>query len=96
MVDVSKPLHPNQARKLLNEILRTGTVFFTKHARKEMAADGLAEADIIEVLQKGRIAPSEFERGSWRYRITIERTYAVAAFRSEVSAVVITAWRVES
>jgi hypothetical protein len=40
------------------------------------------------------VEPAEFERGSWRYRVRASRTYVVASFRSEVAAVVVTAWRV--
>ncbi len=93
MIDVNKQLHPNQARQLLNNILKIGTVYFTRHAREEMASDGLTEGDIFTVLRRGRIFPGEFERNSWRYRVCLEKDWSVVAFRTEDAAVVVTAWR---
>jgi hypothetical protein len=55
----------------------SGEVVFTSHALKEMGQDGISQA----------------ERGSWRYRVRAHGPYVVAAFRSEVAAVVVTAWR---
>jgi hypothetical protein len=55
--------------------------------------DGITQADVIRILRSGTVEPAEFERGSWRYRIRAEKVYAVVSFRSELSAVVVTAWR---
>jgi hypothetical protein len=36
---------------------------------------------------------AELERGSWRYRVRAQNVYAVVSFRSDSSAIVVTAWR---
>ena len=59
-----------------------------------MARDGISQAEAIGVLRSGVVEPAEFERGSWRYRVHAHLTYVVAAFRSDVVANVVTAWRV--
>lgn len=87
---------PGQARRLLNDALATGGVSFSKHALDEMAADGLSVDDIYSVLKAGRIVRPEFENGSWRYRVSLAQDFAVLAFRSELAAVVVTAWRKRS
>jgi hypothetical protein len=94
MPPLNEPLGPAQAKRLLRAILAAGDVSFTKHALDEMDQDGISQAEAIGVLRSGTVEPAEFERGSWRYRLHAQRTYVVAAFRSDVSAVVVTAWRV--
>lgn len=89
-----EPLRPAEARRLLPAILAKGEVVFTNHALDEMAQDGISQAEAIGVLRSGVVEPAEFERGSWRCRVRARRTYVVASFRSEVAAVVVTAWRV--
>jgi hypothetical protein len=94
MSPLTQPLRPAEARRLLQAILASGEVGFTNHALDEMEKDGISQADAIGVLRSGVVEPAEFERGSWRYRVRARHTYVVAAFRSEISAVVVTAWRV--
>lgn len=94
MATPQEPLRPEEARRLLREILATGEVVFTNHALDEMAQDGISQAEAIGVLRSGVVEPAEFERGSWRYRVRARRTYVVATFRSEATVVVVTAWRV--
>jgi ABC-type uncharacterized transport system ATPase subunit len=94
MPALKEPLTPADAKRLLRAILAGGEVVFTSHALNEMEQDGISQADAIGVLRSGVVEPAEFERGSWRYRVRANRTYVVAAFRSELAAVVVTAWRV--
>jgi hypothetical protein len=94
MTTPREPLRPTEAKMLLRAILAGGEVVFTNHALDEMNRDGISQADAIGVLRSGVVEPAEFERGSWRYRVRAQHTYVVAAFRSEVAAVVVTAWRV--
>jgi hypothetical protein len=89
-----EPLRPAEAKRLLRAILAGGEVVFTNHALDEMDQDGISQAEAIGVLRSGVVEPAELERGSWRYRVCAHRTYVVTAFRSEVAAVVVTAWRV--
>jgi hypothetical protein len=90
---LSEPLSPAAARKLISEITRTGEVRFSRHALEEMAKDGIGEDDALAVLRGGIVEPAELERGSWRYRVRAGSVYVVVAFRSEVAAIVVTAWR---
>jgi hypothetical protein len=90
---LAEPLSPPAARKLIGEIARTGEIRFSKHALEEMAADRLSEDDVRAVLRGGIFEPAELQGGSWRYRVRAGRAYVVVAFRSEVLAVVVTAWR---
>ena len=87
---------PAEARKLLRAILASGEVVFTSHALEEMEQDGISQADAIGVLRSGVVEPAELARGSWRYRVRARRLYVVVAFRSEVTAVLVTAWQVLS
>ena len=93
MSSLTEPLRPAEARKLLRAILASGEVAFSSHALDEMEQDGISQVEAIDVLRSGVVEPAEFERGSWRYRVHARRIYVVAAFRSEVAAVVVTAWR---
>ena len=92
-LDSARPLVPHEARRLIRAILLEGEVVFTAHALQEMKKDAISQVEVIHVLRAGTIEPAEFERGSWRYRIRANQVYAVVAFRSEVSALVVTAWR---
>jgi len=78
---------------LILEILGSGTVDFSGHALKEMGDDDLTTVDCTNVLRGGWLEYSEFDRGSWRYRMRTVRICVVIAFRSETRLIVVTAWR---
>jgi hypothetical protein len=92
---LAEPLSPPDARKLIRAIFAAGMVRFSRHALDELRADGLAEDDALAVLAGGIVEPAEFEGGSWRYRVRAGRVYVVIAFRSELSLIVVTAWRLK-
>jgi hypothetical protein len=94
MRELKELLTPAGAKQLLRVIPASGEVVFTSHALNEMEQDGISQADAIGVLRSGVVEPAELERGSWRYRVRARSSYVVAAFRSEVTAVVVIAWRV--
>lgn len=83
-----------KARKLLREILASGTLTFSDHAKKEMAKDKLTTPDVVNVLRAGVVEPSEFENGSWRHRVKTNAICVVVVLVSEGEAVVVTAWRI--
>jgi len=89
----AQPLVPPEAKRLIRAILLEGEVVFTAHALREMKQDTISQVEVIHVLRAGTVEPAEFERGSWRYRIRAHKVHAVVAFRSAISAVVVTAWR---
>jgi hypothetical protein len=74
-------------------ILANGTLSFTRHAYEEMANDKLTEVDIVNTLRGGKVRPGELVSGTYRYRVETSRIAVIVAFRTETSAVVITAWR---
>jgi hypothetical protein len=82
------------ARRLIREVLRSGSVALSRHAEAEVAKDNLTMVDVTNVLRGGVVDPAEFENGSWRYRVRTARIAVVVAFRSETELRVVTAWRV--
>ena len=88
-----EPLEPPTTRQVIRAILDDGHIEFSRHALEEMEQDGLSELDIINVLRGGWPSPAEYERGSWRYRISTRSIVVVVAFRSQSWAVIVTAWR---
>jgi len=89
----AEPLGTQAARNLLRAILASGEVVFSGHALTEMENDGITQAAAIRILRGGTVESAEFERGSWRYRVRARDAYVVVSFRTESSAVVVTAWR---
>ncbi|RLB57348.1 MAG: hypothetical protein DRJ42_00610 [Deltaproteobacteria bacterium] len=81
------------ARRIIREILRTGTVVFTDHARTELGKDALVERDITNVLRGGVVDPAEWENGAWRYRVRTQRIEVIVEFESRDGLIVITAWK---
>src|SRR5437016_4303904 len=96
MSDATPPecLPPATVKRALLAALADGGVSFTRHALTEMAKDKITEDEALAVLRAGVVEPGELERGSWRYRVRVPRTFVVVALRSETAAVVVTAWRV--
>lgn len=96
-----KPLTRDQAKSLLCECLRAGTVVFSKHFRDELMNDGLTIADVLPVCRAGVVkdAPEpDIKRGTWKYRIegsTLDRDLVaiVFSFDEERRAVFITAFK---
>ena len=83
-----------KARKLLRQILVSGTLTFSGHAKKEMVKDNLTMQDVVNVLRAGVVEPSEFEQGSWRHRVKTNAICVVVVLVSEREAVVVTIWRI--
>lgn len=88
-----EPLHPTEAKRLVREILESGSTVFSRHAEAEMAKDELTMLDVANVLRGGIIDAGELENDSWRYRVRTARIAVIVAFRSETELRVVTAWR---
>jgi hypothetical protein len=71
-----EPFTPPSARKLIRQIVQTGTVSFSTHALQEMAKDNLTTVDCINVLRGGVVEPPEFREGTWRYRVRPASIYS--------------------
>jgi hypothetical protein len=91
---MKEPLLPNEARKTLSALLSMGaTIFFSNHAREEMADDAIESADVLNVLRAGLIhEPAEFENGSWRYRLHTTK-FCVVVVLGDDQVRIVTAWR---
>jgi hypothetical protein len=90
---MDEPFSNQEAQRLVREILRNGTVFFTPHAQKAMTDDGLATVDVENVLRAGWVETSEYENREWRYRVRTNRIAVIVAFDSEEELTVVTVWR---
>ncbi len=93
---MDEPLSPPDARRLIRTILAEGVVTTTRHARDEMAKDGLTLVDCVNVLRGGVVEPAEWEHDAWRYRVRTARIYVVIEFAAEEELVIITTWRTRS
>ena len=92
---VDEPLSQVDAKRRILGALEEGVVSFSKHARDEMAKDGLTQLDALNVLRGGVVDPAEIESGTWRYRVRTSRMCFVVAFRSEDEVRIVTAWRLK-
>ena len=84
----------SEARKLLRDILVSGVLHFSDHAKRQMTKDRLTTPDAVNVLRAGIVEPSEFENGSWRHRVKTNSICVVVTLGSETEATVVTAWRI--
>jgi Domain of unknown function (DUF4258) len=91
---MKEPFNRNEAKKLIQAILREGDFVFSGHAEEELAKDELTTYDALNVLRAGRILEQpEQVHGTWRYRVHTEQMVVVVAFVSESKLKIITAWR---
>ena len=90
---MDEPLSNHDAQRLVRDIVRSGTVFFTSHSRKAMLDDSLTTVDVENVLRAGWVEMSEYENGEWRYRVRTNRIAVIAAFDSDTELTVVTVWR---
>lgn len=88
-----QPLEAAHAKKLAREIVNTGVVQFSEHARTEMTKDGLEATDCLNVLRGGNYEYPELEKGEWRYRVGTPQMMFVITFKSETRLRVVTGWR---
>jgi hypothetical protein len=88
-----EPLNPVDVKRVVREIVQSGSVTFSGHALQELAKDDLETTDVLNMLAGGVVEPGELENGSWRYRIRTGRMCVVIAFRSQTELRVVTAWR---
>lgn len=89
------PLPTSKAKKLMLAIMDRGVLSFSDHAYLEMKNDTLDEADVRNTLRGGWCKFGEEGSKGWTYRFETYQQAAVVAFRSELSAVVVTAFRLK-
>ena len=94
---MDEPLDPTAARREIRRIVtsQSGTLIFTRHARDEMAKDGMDERDCTNALRSGVVEPAEWENGRWRYRVHAYAAWVVVQFVVEDSLLIVTAWRTQ-
>ncbi|HJV65770.1 MAG TPA: DUF4258 domain-containing protein [Geomonas sp.] len=89
-----EPLPPPYAKKIILNILQKGSVTYAEpHALQRMEERDISTLDCVNVLRGGKVAPAEYENGSWRYRVYTPRMTVVARFESELELEIVTAWR---
>jgi hypothetical protein len=93
VVDVTQPLKPTDARRLIDAILASSFVQLSNHAVKEMEKDDLDMGDALNILRAGIVREPEWENGEWRYHVETPRMTFIIAFESETTLVIVTAWR---
>ncbi len=94
MADVTLPLKPPEARKVIDAILAVGTVLLSEpHGVEEMEKDDLDMGDALNVLRAGIVRDPEWENGEWRYHVETPRMTFIIAFESEATLMIVTAWR---
>jgi hypothetical protein len=89
---MDEPLNNHDARKLVREIERDGTVRISRHCVERMDKRGVTRVDIRNALRNGHVAGADFEHGSWRYQVVAWRLYVVVAFMDEQNLIVVTTW----
>jgi hypothetical protein len=95
--DVSKPLSPAAARRLIQAILEEGhALSFTDHALGELEDDEMNMVDVTNVLRCCRVvdaAEPHVKTGAWTYRVHTERMCVVVEFPSATKIRIVTGWR---
>ena len=91
--ELIEPLRPDEAKRLIRQILESGRFIYSGHAKKEILADNMTTVDCENVLRGGVVRPAEYENGSWRYKVETDRMAVVICFRSKSELVLVTAWR---
>lgn len=86
-------LRPDEARRLLQQLLAANEFRYSPHASAEMAKDGLESRDCEHALRAGVVEEPERENGSWRYRVRTSQLCVVVAFPGRKRVIVVTAWR---
>ncbi len=96
-LDVSRPLAPNDARRLARVILQEGhSLSFSDHAVEELEADDMDMLDVTNVIRCAhRCDPAErHERTStWTYRLHTQNMCVLVSFPSTSRVRIVTAWR---
>ena len=96
MTTPREPLRPDQARKVIKDILKAGRPFvYPDHAKKKMARFKMDPLDCTHVVKAGVVYDPEFENGSWRYRICAGGMTVIVEFRLREphEIVIVTMWR---
>jgi len=91
--ELVEPIKPEEAKRLILQILKSGTVTYSRHVKEEILADNMTTLDCENVLRGGVVLPGEYENGSWRYKVETDRMAVVICFRSKTQLVLVTAWR---
>jgi hypothetical protein len=88
----------NEARKQITKIINQNpeNIRFSKHALKELKADGLTTVDALNILKSSNAKinqDGEFEKGSFRYRLETSNLMIVVGFWCDGTGInIITAW----
>lgn len=91
---MNEPYRALEAKKLLRQILRSGTVTYSQpHAVQRLKERSLTTLDCENVMRAGVVDEAEFEDGAWRHRVRTNKMVVVIQFLSEEEVLILTAWR---
>ena len=87
---------PGEARKLIRQILATGTVLYSQpHAIDRLKKHKMTMLDCENVLRGGVVDEPEYENGEWRYHVRTQKFEVVVSICSESELMIVTAWRLQ-
>ena len=92
LIPVDEPLNPDDAKRLIRQILKHGRFAVSGHATDQLRDRGMDIVDCVNIVRGGVVQPPDLERGTWRYRVESGMGCAVVAFRSETEMRLVTAW----
>ena len=94
---LQEPLRPDEARRLLREILASGTITYAiSHALDRLRQRNISILDCENVLRGGVVDPGEWENGAWRYRVRTQKIEVIVQFLAADEVLIVTAWRTTS
>ncbi len=95
--DPTKELSRKDVESLVRDIVETGTLIISSHAKERMAKRGYTIQDVQFILSHGRVQSSEFNvaANNWKYRfegndIDGDTGAVIIAIASHYNAIIIT------
>jgi hypothetical protein len=93
-----QPYRSTEAKRRITAILDSedGRVVFAEpHMSERMTERSLEKADVLNVLERGRVREAEWENGQWRHHVWTAKITVVVAFPEdkELTLLVVTCWR---
>ena len=69
--DETRELPDDEAKSIIREIVRGGTLILSRHAKERMAERGYTLQDVVHILLHGEIVKKEYKNKAqnWAYRV---------------------------
>ena len=95
--DQAREIPDHEAKSIIREIVRSGTLILSRHAKERMAERGYTLHDVVHILLHGEIVKKEYKEKTqnWSYRmqgcdLENDEGVIVVAIIKRMSAIVIT------